>query len=96
MFEEGTFLLMDAYNGWTVAQCTVSASSNEDEWETLQFAPSNCTEWESIVNDSLVAQLVADDTFVVQMDTECAATACLNTSAPDTLCMDKNSVMHGM
>ena len=95
MFEEGLFYIMDAHNGWVVAQCQL-ADSTEDEWETLQFAPSNCTEWETIVNDSFVEQRSADDTFSVQMDTQCASTECSDTAAPDTLCMDKNSIMHGV
>ena len=95
VFEEGLFYLYDSYNGWIIALCDMT-DTPEDEWESIQFYPSNCSEWKTIENDSLVGELMEDNTFTIQMDTQCASIECTNTAAPEMLCMDENSVMHGM
>ena len=87
----GRFILLDSINGWIIAECTLSAGYAASD----AYLPSLCTEWYTIINDSLVEMRALDDTFTVSMDSECASYECVQSEVPQTLCMEESSVMHG-
>ena len=94
VFSEGVFNLYSGYSGFIIAQCELE---NNSTWDTLELFPNNCTDWKTIESGSLdYNKRLPDATFEIT-DGACTGETyeCIETEAPQTLCLTKNSVVHG-
>ena len=85
--------MVEAFDGWIIAACQVDSRFDNSTWNTIKFLPNLCSDWETIVNGTLVqGDRIPDDTFSILMDTQCTGNQCVDTSISDTVCLTRISL----
>ena len=93
VFDEGHFYLYDLFNGWVIAQCQFNATYDNSTWDTVKFSPNLCSDWETIVNGTLLRDdRLADNTFTISMNTQCTASQCIDSAIADNICLTRTSL----